>query len=91
MVYSSKINGETNSLIQNWSTPARQTPYDGVDGRNGDTGPTMVYRGVYGSSKVYYGTSKRVDAVNITDTIMLPEWMPEMAFKSCTYRYCLLE
>lgn len=55
-----KINGETNS---NWSTPARQTPYDGVDGRNGDTGPTMVYRGVYGSSKVYYGTSKRVDAV----------------------------
>lgn len=58
-----KINGETNSLIQNWSTPARQTPYDGVDGRNGNTGPTMVYRGVYGSSKVYYGTSKRVDAV----------------------------
>lgn len=58
-----KINGETNSLIRNWSTPARQTPYDGVDGRNGDTGPTMVYRGVYGSSKVYYGTSKRVDAV----------------------------
>lgn len=58
-----KINGETNSLIQNWSTPARQTPYDGVDGRNGDTGPTMVYRGAYGSSKVYYGTSKRVDAV----------------------------
>lgn len=58
-----KINGETNSLIQNWSTPIRQTPYDGVDGRNGDTGPTMVYRGVYDSSKVYYGTSRRVDAV----------------------------
>lgn len=58
-----KINGETNLLIQNWSTPARQTPYDGVDGRNGDTGPTMVYRGIYASDKVYYGTSKRVDAV----------------------------
>lgn len=58
-----KINDETNSLIQNWSTPARQTPYDGVDGRNGDTGPTMVYRGVYDGSKVYYGTSRRVDAV----------------------------
>lgn len=55
-----KINGETNSL---WSTPARQTPYDGVDGRNGDTGPTMVYRGIYNGSKVYYGTSRRVDAV----------------------------
>lgn len=58
-----KINGEKNSLIQNWSTPARQTPYDGVDGRNGDTGPTMVYRGIYNGSKVYYGTSRRVDAV----------------------------
>lgn len=58
-----KINGETNSLIQNWSTPARQTPYDGVDGRNGDIGPTMVYRGIYNGSKVYYGTSRRVDAV----------------------------
>lgn len=58
-----KINGETNSLIQNWSIPARQTPYDGVDGRNGDTGPTMVYRGIYNGSKVYYGTSRRVDAV----------------------------
>lgn len=58
-----KINGETNLLIQNWSTPARQTPYDGVDGRNGDTGPTMVYRGIYNGSKVYYGTSRRVDAV----------------------------
>lgn len=58
-----KINDETNSLIQNWSTPARQTPYDGVDGRNGDTGPTMVYRGIYNGSKVYYGTSRRVDAV----------------------------
>lgn len=58
-----KINGETNSCIQNWSTPARQTPYDGVDGRNGDTGPTMVYRGIYNGSKVYYGTSRRVDAV----------------------------
>lgn len=62
-----KINGETNSLIQNWSTPARQTPYDGVDGRNGDTGPTMVYRGVYDSSKVYYGTSRRVDAVKYNE------------------------
>lgn len=58
-----KISGSDNTLLQNWSTPVRQTPYDGIDGRNGDTGPTMVYRGVYGSSRVYYGTSKRVDAV----------------------------
>lgn len=51
------------SLLQNWSTPVRATPYDGVDGKKGDTGATMVYRGIYSSSKVYYGTSKRVDAV----------------------------
>lgn len=55
-----KINGENNSLMQSWSTPIRQTPYDGVDGK---IGATMVYRGVYDSSKVYYGTDKRVDAV----------------------------
>lgn len=55
-----KINGENNKLLQNWSTPARQTPYDGIDGK---MGATMVYRGVYDSSKVYYGTDKRVDAV----------------------------
>ena len=60
MVYCSKNHGENNSLIQNWSTPVRQTPYDGVDGK---IGATMVYRGVYNSSKVYYGTDKRVDAV----------------------------
>ena len=47
-------------LITYWSTPTRLTGYDGVDG---DTGPCMVYRGIYGKDKTYYGTSKRVDAV----------------------------
>lgn len=55
-----KISGANNTLLQNWSTPVRQTPYDGVDGK---IGATMVYRGIYSSSKVYYGTEKRVDAV----------------------------
>lgn len=55
-----KINGTNNTLLQYWSTPVRQTPYDGVDGK---IGATMVYRGIYDSSKVYYGTDKRVDAV----------------------------
>lgn len=58
-----KINGETDSLLQNWGTPARQTPYDGVDGKNGDPGAALVYRGTYSGSNTYYGTSKRVDAV----------------------------
>lgn len=51
------------TLLTPWSTPTRITGYDGVDGKNGDPGPTMVYRGIYDSSKTYYGTSKRVDAV----------------------------
>lgn len=55
-----KISGANNTLLQSWSTPVRQTPYDGVDGK---IGATMVYRGIYSSSKVYYGTEKRVDAV----------------------------
>lgn len=55
-----KINGNDNTMIQNWSTPTRQTPYDGIDGK---IGATMVYRGAYSNAKVYYGTEKRVDAV----------------------------
>lgn len=55
-----KINGENNKLLQNWSTPARQTPYDGIDGV---PGASLVYRGEYSDDKIYYGTSKRVDAV----------------------------
>lgn len=50
-------------LVTSWSTPTRITGYDGVDGAKGDTGPCMAYQGGYDSSKIYYGTSKRVDAV----------------------------
>lgn len=51
------------TLITEWSTPVRITGYDGVDGAKGDTGPCMAYQGVYSSTKTYYGTGKRVDAV----------------------------
>ncbi len=54
------------ALLQNWSTPTRVTGYDGQDGApgaKGDTGPTVVFRGLYNSSAIYYGTSKRVDCV----------------------------
>lgn len=53
----------TGSLLSYWSTPTRLTGYDGKDGAKGDTGPCMAYQGVYSSSRKYYGTSKRVDAV----------------------------
>lgn len=52
----------TGSLLTNWSEPVRITPYDGKDGENGKS-PAMVYRGVYDSSKTYYGNQYRVDAV----------------------------
>lgn len=57
IVAKKSVSGE---LLQNWSTPVRTTPYDGKDGA---IGATLVYRGIYSSSKVYYGTAKRVDAV----------------------------
>lgn len=61
-----KISGQTNALLSNWTTPVRVTPYDGVDGKdgkNGAIGPVLVFRGNYDSSKTYYGTDKRIDAV----------------------------
>lgn len=61
-----KISGQTNALLSNWTTPIRITPYDGVDGKdgkNGAIGPVLVFRGNYDSSKTYYGTDKRIDAV----------------------------
>ncbi len=63
-----KINGQTNALKENWTTPIRVTPYDGVDGKPGKDGkngdsPVLVFRGAYDSSKTYYGTAQRIDAV----------------------------
>lgn len=58
-----KINGQTEELLQNWSTPKRVTP---VDGTKGDS-PALVFRGNYDSSKTYYGNKYRVDAVKYTD------------------------
>ena len=57
-----KINGETNALRENWTTPIRVTPYDGVDGQKGDS-PALVFRGIYDSNATYYGNKQRVDAV----------------------------
>lgn len=48
------------TLLTYWSTPTRITGYDGKDG---DPGPALAFRGDYSSGRTYYGTSKRVDAV----------------------------
>lgn len=61
-----KINGQAETLLQNWSTPKRVTPYDGVDGEDGKS-PAAIYRGVYSSSKTYVGTQYRVDIVKYGD------------------------
>lgn len=44
------------TLKTNWSTPVR------ISGEKGKS-PALVYRGVYDSSKTYYGNQYRVDAV----------------------------
>lgn len=54
--------GNGSALLSEWSTPVRMTPYDGKDGANAAS-PALVYRGVYDSSKTYYGNQYRVDAV----------------------------
>lgn len=55
-------NGGADTLVTNWSTPVRITPYDGVDGQDGHS-LAAVFRGNYDSSKTYYGTQYRVDIV----------------------------
>jgi hypothetical protein len=68
--------GDGTKLISNWSTPVRISPYDGIDGKDGADGkdgsngksPVMVYRGIYSSSKTYYGNDNRLDVVKLNDT-----------------------
>lgn len=67
---------KTETLVQNWSTPFRINPYDGKDGKDGKDGqdgkngesPVLVFRGVYSSSKTYYGNKYRLDAVKYNNS-----------------------
>lgn len=57
-----KKSADGKTLVQQWSTPVRITPYDGKDGADGKS-PAMVYRGNYDSTKTYYGNQYRLDCV----------------------------
>ena len=59
--------GDGKTLLSQWSTPVRVTPYNGKDGVNGKS-PVMVFRGVYSASKTYYGNANRLDCVKSGDT-----------------------
>lgn len=64
-----KKSADGSTLIEQWSTPIRITPYDGRDGQDGKSyAPVMVYRGVYSASKTYYGNENRLDCVKSGDT-----------------------
>ena len=54
--------GDGKTLVSQWTTPVRLTPYNGKDGADGSS-PVMVYRGTYSSSKPYYGNKNRLDCV----------------------------
>lgn len=54
--------GDGKTLVSQWTTPVRLTPYNGKDGADGSS-PVMVYRGTYSSSKSYYGNKNRLDCV----------------------------
>lgn len=58
---SARISGATEALLADWSKPTR---ISAADGAKGDS-PVLAFRGAYDSSKIYYGTSNRVDAVKI--------------------------
>lgn len=58
---SARISGATDALLADWSKPTR---ISAADGAKGDS-PVLAFRGAYDSSKTYYGTSHRVDAVKI--------------------------
>ena len=58
---SARISGATDALLSDWSKPTR---ISAADGAKGDS-PVLAFRGAYDSSKIYYGTSNRVDAVKI--------------------------
>lgn len=57
-----KKSADGKTLVQQWSTPVRITPYDGKDGADGKS-PAAVYRGAYDSSTTYYGNQYRLDVV----------------------------
>ena len=61
---SARISGATDALLADWSKPTRISAADGEKGEKGDS-PVLAFRGAYDSSKTYYGTSHRVDAVKI--------------------------
>lgn len=63
-VISAMKTGDGLTLVSQWSTPIRMTPYDGKDGADGEH-PAMVYRGVYDSGKTYYGNKFRLDCVKL--------------------------
>lgn len=58
---SARISGATDALLADWSKPTRISAADGAKGES----PVLAFRGAYDSSKTYYGTSHRVDAVKI--------------------------
>ena len=59
--------GDGKTLVSNWTTPVRITPYNGKDGADGSS-PVMVYRGIYDSAKSYYGNKNRLDCVKSGNT-----------------------
>lgn len=59
--------GDGKTLVSQWTTPVRLTPYNGKDGADGSS-PVMVYRGTYSSSKSYYGNKNRLDCVKSGST-----------------------
>lgn len=59
------IKTSAGALVSQWNAPVRLSGINGKDGSDGKDGnsPVMVYRGVYDSTKTYYGNQYRLDVV----------------------------
>ncbi len=65
----SAIKTSSGTLVSQWNVPVRLSGINGSDGKDGSDGnsPVMLYRGVYDSTKTYYGNKTRLDCVKNTD------------------------
>lgn len=63
--------GDGKTLVSQWTTPVRLTPYNGKDGADGSS-PVMVYRGTYSSSKSYYGNKTALIVSKTVQHIISP-------------------
>lgn len=72
-------------IFKMWSVPVR---ISGLDGQNGESGPSLTFRKKYDASKIYTGTDQHVDAVYTEDSLGNKIfWMAKTSVGSFSNKY----